>query len=452
MNPVKSADKNDKALRVPPNNLDAEMCLLSNEILMEEMIDEIADAVTPEDFYNDCNATIQRTLLKMRADQSPIDFLTVMDRLRADGLLEDVGGAYRFLEIEKKTPHRIADVRYALSYADAIVKESRRRQAIEAAELLGRQAWDEKRNIDGIVESLSKTASLLMDRMKIRTPWKSLRDHEIEVAGELAEGRQPTRYIGIRELDDAVDGVANGENVVIAGETMHGKTMVCLQWLDCASFHGVKSLFISKEMSGKALATRRLSGSTDLPKDSWYSHNSQLVEDINRRYENRADIIVGEECDTISDVERAIERAVRDHGIGVVALDYVQLVKGDGQNREQQVADVSRRWKRALVKHDIIGLLLAQVNSEAFKDKRRPRLQDIRETKAIGHDADLAVFVYWEAKHNTAASPFLYRLLIEKTRQRGLKVPVIEMRVDPVKQWLFPIRPEDSVSQSAIDF
>lgn len=440
------------SIRIPPSNLGAEKALLRNEILFESIIPEVAEILDPEDFYSDIHQSIQKTLLKMRSDGLPISYGTLADSLQSGKLWSDAGETVtQFIhQLEYDSPEWLGNARYAIAEAKMIAECARRRRAINAARTLEDAAWDQSKDMDEVGIEFAKSSETISADYRNKSPWRSLKEFEIEAAIEFGHGRKPTRFIGITEIDDAIGGVANGENVVIGGETSHGKTMTVLQWLDMASRQGVPSLLISLEMKGKGLAARRLSGATNLPEDLWQSENYKLIEDVEERYHRKSSIIIAENCGHISEVERAIERAVREFGVGIVALDYLQLVKGDGYNREQQVADVSRRWKQALLKFDVIGLMLAQLNRESAKLNRLPKLSDLRESGAIEQDADIVLFPYWAAKNDKGADVHLYQIGIAKTRQRGTKTPVVAMRIDPVKQWLFPLDPE--AHQRAMDW
>lgn len=431
--------------RIPPQNLDAERSVLCLEIIDPSgyAITAARSEVEPDEFYSDVHGTIHKAILAIADRDEPVTILTLESQLTVEGKLEEIGGRAYLIELTGAIylgPH-------AAYHARLVSRAAKKRRMITFAKTILESSYDETKEPEEVFESASNQLTQAgKNIIRTKNVPTSLRDHQLKVAEKYGRGEKPTRFIGIDQLDDALSGVARGENVVIAGATSHGKTLTALQWLQCSAAHGVPSMIISKEMRGAELADRTLNIVTGLHRNEYHQANELLTADINRFYEHRAPITVFEDCDTIDDVERAIEIGVREFGVEVVALDYLQLIKGEGQNREQQVASVSRRWKQACLKHNVIGLCLAQINREASKLSRKPTLSDLRESGAIEQDADVVVFVYWEAKHNAASSPYLYRLLIAKTRQRGAKVPEVEMRIDPARQWLFPCeqsQPED---------
>lgn len=427
-----------------PANASAELAILTNEIAFEEMIDSVREIVAPEDFSNDIYGSVQRILLAMRDNQELIDFVTVAEKFMALGVFEDFGGPVFLATLTEGAPSRMADAEYAVRHALVVKEKSHRRRALQEAESLLAFARDETKPVGEIWKGISEAAERSLQKLSNASQARTMRDYALSVARVYSEGKKATKYIGIRPIDDAIRGVAEGENVVIAGLTSHGKTMITMQWLHEAARRGIPSMIISKEMSGEALASRVIPGLTSLSEEvgEWHIENERLVFDIESHYRDLAPIIVCEHCGNVRDMERQIERAVREHKIQLVALDYLQLVDGAGLTREQQVADVSRRWKQSLMKNKLIGLLLSQLNREASKFNRAPQLSDLKDSGSVEQDADIVLFPFWEAKTpGSSADPFLYRVYVAKSRQRGTKVPVIELRVDPAKQWLYEAEP-----------
>lgn len=421
---------------LPPQDLDAERSVLCLEMLDPSgyLISVVRNIAPAEDWYSDVNATIQRAIVDLFDREIGVDVMTVKHELERRGQLEEVGGMVELSHIMQTCYQGPHGPFHAQKIADCANRRRIRILADELRKMSSDPTSDQSTLIESALKDVSKMAAKLAE--KSRRP-KAIKDHILSVAEKIGKGEQPTRFIGIHEIDIALSGIARGENVVIAGITSHGKTMVAMQWLHEAAKNGVSSLFISKEMNGESLGSRLMTGITELKQKDWKESNELLVADINRHYENLAPIIIDESCSSISDIEFAVAKAVEENDIGIVCLDYIQLMRGDGQNREQQVADVSRRWKQLLMKHNLIGLLLSQFNREALKFKKLPSMNDIRDSGAIAQDADIVLIPFWEAKVNPNAEPFLYRILLEKTRQRGAKAPMIEMRIDPEKQWLF---------------
>lgn len=427
-------------IELPPQNLDAERSVLCLEIIdpVGSSVEFAIMEVAPEDFYSDVHATIQRAVVTVYDRDGVATILTVSEELRLRGVYEDVGGD-EYLQFLRTFIYLGPHARY---HARIVADLAKKRRLIELAKTLLARGYDPEESPAEVYADFSdKMIKIGGSIMTAKSRPKTLQEHQLSVAAKYAAGEKPTRFIGIGALDDALGGVAKGENVVIGGATSHGKTMVCLQWLQQAAANGVSSMIVSKEMRGDSLGDRTMKVVTALDRSEFHGSNELLVADIQRHYEHKSPIVVFEDCVTMTDVERAIEVGVKDYGVGIVALDYLQLIKGDGQNKEQQVANVSNRFKQAVLKHNIIGLCLAQINKEWERGNRKPTISDLRESGAIGQDADIVVFVYWEAKipsmQDAKANEF--KLIIAKNRQRGARVSEVLMRVDPSRQWLFPV-------------
>lgn len=406
-----------------------------------EAIDIFREIISPEDFYANANQLMMRAILAIRDRGEGVDIVTVKAELASKGQLDDAGGPDKIDWIANFSLR--ANAQFA-DNAEVIFQLAQKRRCQEAGRLLSERGYDPTESAEGMFEAFSKSLNSIAERMGRRKDKpKTIADHVRNVARLRGQGVELSSYIGIPNLDAATRGVARGENVVIGGMTGHGKTLVAAQNLHQASERGVPGLFITREMTGDDLGSRILGGMTTVPEDLWQQESATVLRHVDEFYANRAPIFVAESPTSISDVEKVIQWSVKEHKIGIVALDYVQLVKGDGQNREQQVGDVSRRFKQCLLKHRIVGLLLSQLNREPARLGRMPILSDLRDSGSVEQDADIVVFAYWEAKCNPKADANLYRLIIAKNRKRGIQSPIVEMRIDPYRQWLFPIEPED---------
>jgi replicative DNA helicase len=165
---------------------------------------------------------------------------------------------------------------------------------------------------------------------------------------------------------------------------------------------------------------------------------SRLRFDANEHFKQRAPIIIAEKCSTAAGAERAIETAVRKHGVKIVAVDYAQLLKGTGDNEQERIGDVSQRMKDMAMKHDLIVLLLAQLNRGIeSRDDRTPTLGDLRGSGSLEQDADVVLFPVWPWKFD-AGYPQVreYRIYQEKNRSRGRKELLTIMRINPERQRL----------------
>src|SRR5262249_44902708 len=145
-------------------------------------------------------------------------------------------------------------------------------------------------------------------------------------------------------------------------------------------------------------------------------------------------------CQTISAVERTIERAVESHGIRLACVDYAQLIQGRGETKEQRVSDVSTRLKSLAMKHELIVLLLCQLNRQlTVRSNQIPELSDLRDSGGLEQDCDVCLMLHWPWKLSDTYKPVNeYRVYCRKNRNRGIGEHVVTMRVRPDRQRLEP--------------
>ncbi len=427
-------------LRIPPQNLKAERCLLGSQIVDARQVDEIRDIVSPRDFYADTNAAVQKAILKLRDSGSAVDPVTVAAQLDSTGELDDVGGVPYVLELMETVPH----ARNAVHYAKLVAECSRRRQAIVIAQRLIEQAHDQSADESEVIEAAESAATKLAD-VKDVSEIVTLKDSVLSVIEMFNQGVQPTQRVLIPEIDELIGGSAPGEMIIIAARPSHGKTMVALQCLDCAAAHQWAGLIISEEMSAMSLGNRFLSSATIIAKDQWMADPARVRFDAKEHFEGKASVYIAEKCATAAGAERAIANAVRRYGIKIVAVDYAQLLRGSGDNEQERIADVSQRMKAAAVRHNVVVLLLAQLNRGIeTRDDRTPTLADLRGSGSLEQDADVVLFPLWPWKFDdTYEDKEEYRIYQAKNRNRGVAAAVITLRINAARQRLEPPRRDD---------
>lgn len=213
-----------------------------------------------------------------------------------------------------------------------------------------------------------------------------------------------------------------------------------LQWLDEASRKGIASLMISEEMVAQNLASRTLTYMTSISVDDWRQEAEGIEAEKQIHFANRATVLVAEKCSTIGRIERTIERAVHSHGIRIVAVDYAQLVDGDGDTKEQRVSNVSARLKQAATKHNLVVILLAQLNRGVeTRDDLTPKSADLKDSGGLEADADIVLLPYLPSMFDAEYKfPNEYRIICSKNRNRPGRGKVIEMLADFKRQRILP--------------
>ncbi len=402
------------------------------------MIDVVRDIISPTDFYADIHATIQRALNKLRESGADIDAFTVSQQLESVGSLKDIGGVPYILELLEAVP--IAA--HAATYAKAVKDCAVRRQQISIATKIIESAYDVTTDRDESV-SLAIKATESLAATQSSGMFTLMSDAVSEFIGGLERGVKPTMSVMIPEVDVATGGACPGEMIVIGARPSHGKSLFALQSLDEAASHGLPGLIISEEMGAASLAGRMVSSITTIPSEEWMKETDRLRFDAREHFTERAPIVIAEKCQSASGAEKAIATAVRKHGIKIVAVDYAQLLKGDGDVEHERIGDVSRRMKAMATKYDLIVLLLAQLNRGIEqRENAVPGLADLRGSGSLEQDADIVLFPLWPWKLDSEfPDPMEYRVYQAKNRNRGVGTAVIGLRIDPQRQRLRGVTP-----------
>lgn len=420
--------------RVPPQDLNAEKCVLGCQIISNTAIDDVREMITPKDFYSDIHATIQQALLTLRDAGQQVDALLLGEQLNKSGDFEDIGGAGYILEIMDAVPHP----EHAKYYAKIVRKMARRREAIHIGQKLMEDAWNLTKDDQDVTEAAMKAAESLADNSAVSSKISILFNVVSDVIMGFAKGVKPSINALIPEIDAITGGAVPGEMIVIGGRPSHGKSLVALQSLDCASYNGLPSLIISEEMAAASLGTRMIQRITPISSYDWVEQSSRVWNDAQEHFKGRSPILIAEKCGTATAAERAIASAVRSHGVRVVAVDYAQLLKGTGDNEQERIGDVSQRMKAIATKYDLIVLLLAQLNRGIeSRENPEPQLADLRGSGSLEQDADIALFPFWPWQLDKSyADPTEYRVYQRKNRNRGIPVTCLKMRINPARQVL----------------
>lgn len=289
------------------------------------------------------------------------------------------------------------------------------------------------------------------------SPVKSKPDREVVLVSledavakylDSLESQEVLLHLGLPLVDEALSGgVLRGETIIIAGRPSHGKTMVAMQALDALSLQ-VPVLMISEEMSVSALAKRTVSSLTDSDRKDWKLCRDELIAGTQRHFAGHHPYVIAESCGTVERAIQAIEKAKTAIGIGAVVVDYVQLLRGCGQGRYEQVSDVSTRLKQAAVRNDVVLIAVCQLNrgvetrqgNRSEQKTSAPRMSDLRDSGQLEQDADVILFVEW--LHRTtpdAHKQYEYRILVAKNRNRPIAKWVIDCAFRPDRQRIYTL-------------
>lgn len=388
--------------RVPPQNIDAEECVLGAILLKNEAIDEV-EFLEPEDFYQHKSRTIFDVMRELTSKRQPVDLVTLGTRLRELDQLEAVGGEAHLAYLAGRVP-TAANI---VAYGKDVLKCSELRTLIAQAKDIETLAYD--RDAEGArakADEIGLTQGRGVSRMAGRFHLARAGLAHLEKVGSREITGVPT---GLADLDFKTSGLQPTDLIIIAGRPSMGKTALALNIGDYAASQGFPVFMASMEMSTAQLSIRLACSGSGFDSEEMrrgkvdYTDAFHRVGELPFYVDDTPAQTVGQIRSGARKVQRLEHKLIEKVGMGLVIVDYLQLCTAPGRHgkREEEVAAVSRSLK-ALAKD--LGwpvLALSQLNRgvEARSDKR-PNLGDLRESGQIEQDADIVSFIYRDEHYN----------------------------------------------------
>lgn len=383
---------------VPPHSVEAEMSVLGSMMLDRHACGEALLLVKPEDFYVPSHQTIAATLIRLYERNVPIDFVTVLDSLREQGGVEEVGGGEYLARLAESVP----SAANAEHYARIVRNKSLLRTFISATGQLISEAFAEGRPVEEFLDHAEQTIFDVTERKETGQA-EGIKDilrvtfEEIEKAAHDGQTGLRTNFY---KLDDVLGGLQRGEMIVLAARPSVGKTALAMNLAEnIAVDEKAATVLFSLEMGKTEIAKRLLSSRAGINSSKLKGHLTdeeygQLMKTAGELAEAKL-FIDDTPGQTILDMRAKCRRLKAMHDIQLVVIDYLQLVSPPkGENRQVQVAEMSRGVKALARELRIPVLCLCQLNREVEHAERLPRLADIRESGAIEQDADVVLLLH----------------------------------------------------------
>lgn len=392
--------------RVPPQNLDAERGVLGSVLLDPEVLDDVALVIREEDFYLPAHQALFQQLLAMHAEGKQIDVTLLTDRLQRAGLLDSIGGVPYLVEVVEAVP-TAANAGY---YAEIVRDRATLRAMIHAGTEIVRDAFDQSLEARDLLSRAEERVLSILDRRggaetsplsKVLSDAMDRIDRRKQRGGQI--GGVSTGFV---ELDTVIDGLHESELIIIAARPSMGKTAFATNIAEhIALQEQLPALFFSLEMSRLELADRllcsraRVNGQRLRKGTVSQADMKKLIDAAGEL--SRAPLYIDDTPSrTITEIGAVARRLKKRHGLGLIVIDYLQLIEPDNPKdpRQEQVAKIARRLKALARELKVPLLCLAQLNRQADmgKEGHRPRLSHLRESGAIEQDADVVMFVHRE--------------------------------------------------------
>ena len=397
-----------------PQSKEAEKAVLGSAFLSKTALQKICDELSPEHFYSEANAKIFETLQELNDEDKPIDITIVTNKLSEKKILSQVGNVEYLSEIIDSVPSA-SNVEY---YINIVKEKMLGRKIIETATDIANDAYASEDSIYDVLEN-AEMKMLRIGNMRKTSEFQRIQDvayRAQENLEKLAEqGSEITGLAtGFSEFDKLTAGLQPSQFIIIAARPAMGKTAFALNLATYAATHSNKSVAIfNLEMSAEQLANRILQslGQIDggkmrtgrLEHNDWKRLNEAIsqLSDTNLFLDDTPGITIGE-------IRSKCRRlANSDKGLGLVVIDYLQLITGPSKsagNRQQEVSDISRNLKTMALELGIPVIALAQLSRAVEqREDKRPIMSDLRESGSIEQDADIVSFLYRDDYYNKEA-------------------------------------------------
>lgn len=397
--------------RVPPQNLEAEQAVLGAVLLQSEALITAMERVQTEDFYDKTHQMIYEVMVQLGEENQPIDLVTLTSRLQDKGQLEEIGGVSYLAKLARAVP-TAANVDY---YAQIIEEKSMLRRLIRTATQIVSEGYTGGEDVSGMLSEAERRILEISNR-RTGSGFIAIRDVLMEVFEKvegLYQNRGNTTGIpsGFVDLDKMTSGFQRNDLIIVAARPSVGKTAFALNIAQNVAIRAKETVAIfSLEMSAPQLVQRMICAEANLDANVMRNGDFKGDEDWSKLTMgiaalSEAEIYIDDTPGvTVADIRAKCRRLKKEKGLGMILIDYLQLIHGRGkagENRQQEVSEISRTLKQIARELEVPVIALSQLSRgvEQRQDKR-PMMSDLRESGSIEQDADIVAFLYRDDYYN----------------------------------------------------
>lgn len=429
-------------LKVPPHSEEAEISVLGAILIDKDAVVAVADFLRPEHFYNEAHSRIFKAVLDLYEDRSPVDIVTLTDRLRKNKDLASVGGTAYLTEMVNRVPTAANVEKYAQIVKDLCTK----RLLIQAAGKISQAAFDEGNEAAQALD-LAETEIFSLSQRHLKQSFIHIKDaleESFDRLDELHKRAGGLRGVpsGYRDLDNMLAGFQPSNLLILAARPGIGKTAFALNIARAVAVdYKIPVGIFSLEMSKEELTDRLLVRQSDI--DAWKLKTGKLEEEDFSRFSEAMGILADAPLyidDTpgisILEMRTKARRLQVEKGLQLLIVDYLQLVKGRNlENRVQEVGEISMGLKNLARELKIPVIALSQLSRsiETRGEGARPRLSDLRESGSIEQDADVVMFLYREDED------VLENVSLDIAKHRNGAIGTIRLRFVPSRVSFYPM-------------
>ena len=397
--------------KIPPNDVEAEQAVIGSMLTERDAVISAIEVLKEEDFYREDNKTIYEAILNLYNRSEPIDIITLKAELTSMGMFDKIGGLEYIVGLPEKVP-TTANVE---KYISIVKEKSELRRLIKAANEIIEQGYDPTENIDDIMNSAEKKIFNIMQD-KDQKSYSPIKDVLIDAFTELEQLYNQKQHItgvptGFIDLDYKTAGLHNSDLILIAARPAMGKSAFALNIATNAALKAkVPAVLFSLEMSKEQMVNRILCSEAmvdsnkvrtgKIDDDDWIKL-ADTMGDL-----SEAPIYIDDTPGiSINEIRAKCRKLKLEKNIGLVVIDYLQLVQGSSKraqgSREQEISEISRSLKILAKEINVPVIALSQLSrAPEQRPDHRPMLSDLRESGAIEQDADIVMFLYRDDYYN----------------------------------------------------
>ncbi len=395
--------------RIPPHNVEAEQAVLGCMLLDADVIPTVTELIKSTDFYRDDHREICEAIIDIVEKAGPVDIITVSEQLQHRGTLDAVGGLDYLASITSAVP-TTANARH---YAKIVEEKSLLRKLIKAASEISGMSYEASEEAAYVLDKAEKSIFDILERRSTQG-FTHIKDVLLETFNRLEELYNSKSFItgvptGFTDLDFKTAGLQNSDLILIAARPGMGKTAMALNIAQYAAVqkHVPVALF-NLEMSKDQLVNRMLC--SEVMVDSHKMRTGKLDDDDWNKIAqalaplSEAPIYIDDTPGiSVMDIRAKCRRLKLERNLGLVVIDYLQLMQGRGkaESRQQEVAEISRSLKILAKELNVPVITMSQLSrGPESRTDHRPMLSDLRESGAIEQDADIVMFLYRDDYYN----------------------------------------------------
>jgi replicative DNA helicase len=413
--------------RIPPQSIEAEQAVLGAVFLDPSALTLASEILIPEDFYRAAHQKIFHAMLRVADKGEPVDLVTVTAELADTQQLEEVGGVSYLSELADSVP-TAANVEY---YARIVEEKSVLRRLIRTASSIAQDGYTREDEVDVLLDEAERKIMEISQRKHSGT-FKNIKEVLVQTYDNIEmlhnrKGEVTGIPTGFTELDRMTSGFQRSDFIIVAARPSVGKTAFALNIAQNVATKTNENVAIfSLEMSAQQLVMRMLCAEGNI--NAQNLRTGRLTpEDWGKltmamgSLSNAGIYIDDTPSIRVSDIRAKCRRLKQESGLGMVVIDYLQLIQGSGRNREnrqQEVSEISRSLKALARELEVPVIALSQLSrSVEQRQDKRPMMSDIRESGSIEQDADIVAFLYRDDYYNKdSENKNIIEIIIAKQR------------------------------------